>query len=189
MSIDKSKHESWSERYKSRTDGLKEPAGFIKDNIDQLKKGTVLDLACGDGRNAIFLAKEGFEVTGVDFSQEALKRLDKFSEIEEVEVKTQVVDVEDESSLLNLGSFDNIVISNYKPSEDIFKVLPEILSGEGRIVFVTFNFKQSQTSEFPRKYCLEEDEFKDVSDKLELVKLESLIEKDKHLDGYVFKLK
>ena len=37
---------------------------------------TILDIASGDGRNAIYLAKLGFEVDALDFSIEALNRLD-----------------------------------------------------------------------------------------------------------------
>jgi cyclopropane fatty-acyl-phospholipid synthase-like methyltransferase len=38
-----------------------------------VKRGAALDLGCGSGRNAIFLANSGFAVEGVDYSQEALK--------------------------------------------------------------------------------------------------------------------
>jgi SAM-dependent methyltransferase len=38
-----------------------------------IKRGAALDLGCGNGRNAIFLARSGFAVEGVDYSQAALK--------------------------------------------------------------------------------------------------------------------
>lgn len=189
MVMDKEKQESWSKRYKDRTDGLKPPALFIKDNLNQLKDGSVLDLASGDGRNSIFLAKSDFKVTAIDFSDQALKRLENFSHMEKVEVKKKVVDVENEVELLALGKFDNIIISKYKPNEKIFKMLPRLLNENGKIVFVTFNYKQAEATGFPRKYCLEENEFKSISDKLELIKLEVLEEHDNHFDGYIFKLK
>lgn len=189
MCKDKAKQENWSERYKSRTEGLKPVASFIKDNIGQLKQGTVLDMACGDGRNSIYLAKEGFDVTGVDFSEEALKRLRKFSEIEDVNIETKVIDVDDKENILKIGKFDNIVISNFKPTMEIFKTLPELLNKDGILLFVTFNYRQSQTHDFSRKYCLEEEEFKDVSDKLDLIKLEVFEDSGNHFDGYIFKLK
>lgn len=189
MSKDKEKQKKWSDRYKKRTGELKGPALFIKDNITSLKKGTVLDLASGDGRNSIYLAKEGFKVTAVDFSEEALERLEKFSKEENVEVTTNTLDVDDKEKILDLGKFDNIIISNFKPTVEIFKTLPELLNDDGIIIFVTFNFRQAETSDFPRKFCLEKEEFKDVSDKLELIKLEVLEEGTNHLDGYIFKLK
>lgn len=187
MSRDKDKQKKWSDRYKEREGELKGPALFIKDNIESLKQGTVLDLACGDGRNSIYLAREGFQVTGVDFSKEALKRLKMFAKEESLEVKTIVKDVDEREEVLSLGKFDNIVISNFKPRVEIFKTLPDLLNKDGRIILVSFNVKQSQVSDFPRKFCLEAEEFKNVSDKLELIKLESFKDGNKHLDGYIFK--
>ena len=49
-----------------------EPAQFLVDNVELLPKGRVLDVAMGAGQNAIYLAKMGFEVEGVDISPEAV---------------------------------------------------------------------------------------------------------------------
>ena len=48
-----------------------EPAQFLVENVELLPKGRVLDVAMGNGRNAIYLARLGFEVEGVDISQES----------------------------------------------------------------------------------------------------------------------
>lgn len=53
-----------------------EAAQFIKNLTDYLqleKKSTVLDLACGKGRHAYFLAQQGFKVTGVDLSKHSIE--------------------------------------------------------------------------------------------------------------------
>lgn len=47
----------------------------VTSNLETFKKGTVLDLGCGEGKEVIFLASEGFDVTGVDISSEALNLL------------------------------------------------------------------------------------------------------------------
>ena len=39
------------------------PIAFLEQNVDLLPKGTVLDLAMGEGRNGVFLATKGFQVT------------------------------------------------------------------------------------------------------------------------------
>ena len=49
-----------------------EPAPFLVENIKLLPKGRALDVAMGAGQNAIYLAKMGFEVEGVDISPEAV---------------------------------------------------------------------------------------------------------------------
>ncbi len=51
------------------------PAQFLMDNIDLLPEGRVLDVAMGSGRNAVYLAKTGFDVEGVDISEEAIHKL------------------------------------------------------------------------------------------------------------------
>ncbi len=188
MCKDKEKKESWSERYKSRAGELKNPMIFIKDNAASLNSGTLLDLACGDGSNAVFLAKEGFQVTGVDFSEEALKRLLEFSEMESVKIATKVVDINSVEEVIALGKFDNIVISRFKPTVETFKILPRLLNKDGKIIFTSFNYKHSEENSFPRKFCLEEGEFANISDSLELIKLEKIEDDGSYLDGYIFKL-
>lgn len=51
-------------------DRLGEPAKFLVENIDLLPRGRALDIAMGSGRNAVYLAKIGFQVEGVDASCE-----------------------------------------------------------------------------------------------------------------------
>jgi 2-polyprenyl-3-methyl-5-hydroxy-6-metoxy-1,4-benzoquinol methylase len=52
----------------------KDPAPFLKENVDLLPVGHALDIAMSEGRNAVFLAKKGFIVDGVDYSEVALRK-------------------------------------------------------------------------------------------------------------------
>jgi SAM-dependent methyltransferase len=47
---------------------------FVVSELSGLTPGTALDVACGEGRNAIWLANQGWQVTGVDFSTVALDK-------------------------------------------------------------------------------------------------------------------
>ena len=68
--------ERWNKKYETKTYLFgREPIPFLKDHIDLLPPGAALDLAMGEGRNGVFLATKGFQVTGVDISEAGLKKL------------------------------------------------------------------------------------------------------------------
>jgi SAM-dependent methyltransferase len=50
------------------------PNRFVVEEVEPLASGTALDLACGEGRNAIWLAERGWTTTAVDFSAVAIER-------------------------------------------------------------------------------------------------------------------
>ena len=69
-----SRHD-WDRRYEAS--GLiwsGEPNRFLSAEVEGMAPGRALDLACGEGRNAVWLASRGWDVTGVDFSARALEK-------------------------------------------------------------------------------------------------------------------
>ena len=65
--------ERWNRRYASGdTHGTAVPNQFLVEEVSHLAPGAALDLACGAGRNAVWLAERGWRVTAVDFSDVAL---------------------------------------------------------------------------------------------------------------------
>lgn len=65
----------WDERYQSS--GLvwsAEPNCWVRQYTEHLAPGTALDLASGEGRNALWLADHGWEVTAIDFSEVATRK-------------------------------------------------------------------------------------------------------------------
>ena len=55
----------------------------------------LLDLGCGEGRNAVYFAKHGFEVVGLDISAVGLEKTKKYAEEEGVQVRTVHADIND----------------------------------------------------------------------------------------------
>lgn len=55
----------------------------------------LLDLGCGEGRNAVYFAKHGFEVVGLDISAVGLEKTKKYAEEERVHVRTIRADIND----------------------------------------------------------------------------------------------
>lgn len=66
---------AWDERYAaSDLVWSREPNQFVAAELADLAPGTAVDLAAGEGRNAIWLASRGWSATAVDFSQVALDK-------------------------------------------------------------------------------------------------------------------
>jgi SAM-dependent methyltransferase len=67
------KRDRWNEKWRERgTEARSEPNRFLVEEVSDLPAARALDLACGAGRNAIWLAERGWRVTGVDYSEVAL---------------------------------------------------------------------------------------------------------------------
>ncbi|MEY2848611.1 MAG: hypothetical protein RI885_1276 [Actinomycetota bacterium] len=63
----------WDSRYAEAADGQSSvwslgPNAWVAETVAKLTPGAAIDLACGEGRNALWLAERGWEVTAVDFS-------------------------------------------------------------------------------------------------------------------------
>lgn len=64
-----------------------EPNRFLVEEVEQLPPGRALDVACGAGRNAVWLAQRGWKVTGADFSDVALENARRLAVERGVEVE------------------------------------------------------------------------------------------------------
>lgn len=125
----------WDDKFASRGNQPLPPEKALVEHAACFKKGSVLDIACGDGRNSLFLLERGFHVTGIDFSREALKRLEKFARQRNHLVATRPVDLNEPDALAELGTFDNIVINHYRLNKESLARLHSLVSDEG-ILFV-----------------------------------------------------
>jgi SAM-dependent methyltransferase len=67
--------EAWDERYRaSELVWSAGPNQFVESELGDVSPGRALDLAAGEGRNAIWLARRGWQVTAVDFSRAGLDK-------------------------------------------------------------------------------------------------------------------
>src|ERR1700730_9282870 len=90
--------QGWDERYKSgarRAEDLDaSPTPLLMESVEKLSAGSALDLACGSGRNALWLAEQGWSVTAVDGSPVAIEILRSRDSESGVIVSTSVADLE-----------------------------------------------------------------------------------------------
>jgi len=62
--------------------------------VESLEPGRALDLGCGEGRNAVWLASRGWEVTGVDFADVGLRKARLLAEAQAVVVEWVLADLQ-----------------------------------------------------------------------------------------------
>lgn len=89
-----SRRQMWDERY--ATKDLVWSAGpneLFAQEIDDLQPGKALDVACGEGRNGLWLAERGWSVTMLDFSAVAIDKARQIAEKRGVKVNALVEDV------------------------------------------------------------------------------------------------
>ena len=87
----------WDERYSEAGFAFgTEPNDFLRDEFGRIPAGgRVLCLAEGEGRNAVFLAQNGYQVTGMDSSKVGLDKAQQLANDKGVTITTQVVDLAD----------------------------------------------------------------------------------------------
>lgn len=125
-------------------DNIREPSRLLVDFIPALPIGRALDIACGEGRNAIYLAGKGFDVDAVDISDAALNK----GRAAAGTLKINFVAADLEAFQISESSYDLIINFNYLQRS----IVPDIKKGlkvGGYVVFETYTLEQQQ---FGRPY-------------------------------------
>lgn len=120
---------SWDERYaeKEFAYGVK-PNDFLVEMVERLPKGRVLCLCEGEGRNAVYLAEQGYQVTAVDASSVGMAKAQRLAAQRGVDIETVVADLADYD--IPADTFDAVVsIFCHVPKALRQKVHQQVLNG------------------------------------------------------------
>lgn len=86
------RHE-WNKRYAQKEFVWSiDPNRFLVSEVTGLQAGEALDLGCGEGRNAVWLAEQGWHVTAVDFSEAGLEKARQLARSRNVQVDWVLAD-------------------------------------------------------------------------------------------------
>ena len=72
-----------------------EPVPIVRRIREYIPSGMILDLGAGEGRNALFLAAEGFKITAVDSSKTAVEKLRKSAQEKGIKLDAAIDDIRD----------------------------------------------------------------------------------------------
>jgi 2-polyprenyl-3-methyl-5-hydroxy-6-metoxy-1,4-benzoquinol methylase len=132
----KADQKRWNDRFGKKEFALgKDPNPFLKKHIRLLPKGKALDIATGEGRNAVFLAQHGFEVDALDISEKGLKKTQKLARERGVKVNTFLVD---------LGQYEiekeryDLIANFYFLKRRLIPRIKKGLKKGGRVIFETY---------------------------------------------------
>jgi 2-polyprenyl-3-methyl-5-hydroxy-6-metoxy-1,4-benzoquinol methylase len=115
--------EKWDKKYIDKAQLLKQryPSKNLVLFTNECKGVKALDIGCGAGRNALYLAKNGFEVDALDIAKVALDKLNEYAKEDKTDklIHTLHVDIDDVS--LHVESYDLVVMANFLDRDMIQK--------------------------------------------------------------------
>jgi tellurite methyltransferase len=123
----------WDERYRRGEHATTEPNPLIVRAAETLTPGRALDIACGAGRHALFLARRGWRVTAVDASTVGIEITRERARGLGVWIDARVADLEGEEFEIERGAYDLISVFYYL-QRDLWPGMRDGLRAGGVIV-------------------------------------------------------
>jgi tellurite methyltransferase len=120
----------WEEKYRSGDRGKEDaPTILLVEIAQKLIPGTAIDLACGAGRNTLYLAEQRWAVTAVDGSETAIELVQRRAAVRNLQVDTRVADLTASSFKLPSDAFDLVLIAFYLQRDLFAKVKTAVRPG------------------------------------------------------------
>jgi len=166
-------------------DHNQQPSQFLVENIDLLPEGRALDLAMGGGRNAVFLARNGYETEGIDISRKEVDAALELARKSGVDLKAHMEDLEGDIHF-DEASYYVIVCFNFLHRPLIPKIKSALRTG-GMIVYETYIVDQARFGK-PRNpsHLLERNELLHMFREFRCLRYrEGIIENRKALAGII----
>jgi len=126
-----SRIDEWDQRYRVGEQVFQTPAPLVVEFARDLTPGAALDLACGPGRNSLYLAKLGWRVTAVDGSAVAIDLLRAGSP----DIDARVVDLEAGEFEVAPAPFD-LVLSCYYLQRSLIAQIKTALRPGGLLIMI-----------------------------------------------------
>jgi 2-polyprenyl-3-methyl-5-hydroxy-6-metoxy-1,4-benzoquinol methylase len=132
----KSDQKRWDERFGREDFAFGKKANpFLKRHIALLPKGKALDIAAGEGRNAIFLSQQGFDVDAVDISKMGLRKAQKLAQ--EIGVKIHTLCTDLDTYPIKREQYD-LIANFYFLKRSLIPKIKKGLKKGGKVIFETY---------------------------------------------------
>ncbi|HKW96230.1 MAG TPA: class I SAM-dependent methyltransferase [Bryobacteraceae bacterium] len=143
----------WNERYRSGERPAEDieaaPTPLVIETAKKLTPGKALDLACGAGRNALWLAEHGWSVTAVDGAQAAIEIVRRRASERSVTVDARVANLENNEYQIEPSAWDLIVMSYYL-QRDLFEPAKRGLKPGGTLIAIVHTTEPGEEPNYKR---------------------------------------
>jgi SAM-dependent methyltransferase len=127
--------DEWNERYRAGEQAFETPSPLVVRFTSDLAPGSALDLACGPGRNALYLAKLGWFVSAVDGSQVAIDLLLARARERKLAIDANVADLEAGGVGMPVEAFD-LVLACYYLQRSLIPLIKRALRPGGLLILI-----------------------------------------------------
>lgn len=157
--------ETWDERYAKGKYSSAKPHRLLIQSTETMKAGKALDLACGTGRHAIFLAEKGWRVTAVDNSSVGIEIAEQRANEKGLTIDFRVADLEKGEFQIEENAYD-LICDFYYLQRDLFAEMKKGVK-QGGIIISTIHIYGA--GEETGRFLLREGELREFFDDFEIL--------------------
>ena len=152
---------------------LWEPSPFLTEALERIRaeehrrgqpphRRRALDIACGTGRDAVYLAIEGYHVDAVDILPDAIEKAASLARRNGVQIDARVQDLQREP-VLPPAKYDLVTVFRYL-QRDLFPALRDAVTPGGYVAYETFHVRNRETGKRPLspEHLLRDEELRDA---------------------------
>jgi len=141
---------NWEKRYSGDGNEPRQtPSALLTEWLDDRPPGRALDLACGTGRNSLFLAEKGYDVTAIDISPRAIKLAEHIAREKGLKINWIVADLDNYAIQ---GRYDLIVISFFSVNKNMVPPIINALKSGGILLYENHMLSPSSAEDEARKH-------------------------------------
>jgi tellurite methyltransferase len=131
----------WEKRHAAHgADRGHAPSAFLQQHIAHIERGPALDIACGTGRHALYLARHGFPVDAIDIAAAGLRRTQQSARAERLPVRLVQADLDQ----FPLARDHYALVTNVRYlNRALFQRLKDCVRPSGCVLFETFTVDQA----------------------------------------------
>jgi len=141
---------NWEKKYSG--DGYepnRNPSALLTEWLDDRPPGRALDLACGTGRNALYLAEKGYDVSAIDTSPQAIELAEQAAREEGLKINWIVADLDDYAIQ---EQYDLIIISFFYVNKNMVPSIINALKKGGILLYENNMLSPSAAEDKARKH-------------------------------------